>query len=147
MPPADLGRVVLGALGIALFAAFCGVGGPPSLLRQDLPLWLKSAALVLLPLYMASFLIAVVGVVVAAAVPSTGRLIACVAAFLTSLGNVVSSIIGAEGESRGAFVVSMLFLPFVLVMWSHSRNRGPHAPSTGRTAAEQADAADEVRVG
>src|SRR5688572_10292047 len=107
MRPPERGRVVLGALGIALFAAICGIGGPPSLLRQDLAPWLKSAAMMLLPLYMASLLVAVIGVIVAAAVPSAGRLLASVAAFFTTLGNAVSSATGAEGESRGAFIVSV----------------------------------------
>src|SRR5688500_11819358 len=141
MRPPGRGRVGLGARGIARFAASCGIGGPPSLLRQALAPWLTSAAMLLLPLYVASLLLAVLGVIVAAAVPSAGRLLASVAAFFTTLGNAVSSATGAEGESRGAFIVSVLFLPFLLVMWSHGRSGGSHAPSAGVTAAEQADAA------
>jgi len=113
----DRGRVLLGAVGTAVLATLCGIGGPPSVLRQDLPSWLQFAAVYLLAVYLVGMFVALVGVVVAAAIPRIGRLFATGAAVLTTLGNAMSSVVGDSGEARGALVFSLFLLPFVLVMW------------------------------
>ena len=110
-------RVVLGTMGIAALALLSGVGGPPSIFRQDLHPWIKYSAQYLLALYLGGLSVAVVAVIVAVATPRIGRLVGTGAATLTTLGNALSALVGSGGEARGAAFFSLFLLPFLLLMW------------------------------
>jgi len=120
---ASHGRVLLGTVGIAVLATLCGIGGPPSILRQGLPPWLRHSAQYLIAVYVGGLLFAVVAVFAAAVVPRIGRLFGTGAAILTTLGNVLSALVGSGGEGRGAALFSLLLVPFVLLMWAAPPNR------------------------
>jgi hypothetical protein len=119
--PVDRGRALLGGLGVVVLAGLSGVGGPPSLFRQDLSPVLELAGEYLLSMYLTAFLAALIGAVIAAVLPSVGRIVSTLAAATSLLGHTVAWLVSSDRGSMGVLVFLALFLPFVLVMWT----RGP----------------------
>lgn len=123
----ERGRVVLGSLGVVTLAMLSGIGGPPSEFCQGLPPLVDTAGHYLLHIYLGALFVGLVGLVAAALVPAAGRVISTVAVALTTAGNLLSALIGSGGEGRGALIVLVFLLPFVLLMWV----RGPQRTSVG----------------
>jgi hypothetical protein len=109
--------VALASLFLSLLSVVSAIGGPPSYFRQDVHVLLEVAVGYLLLTYGLGVALTGLGFLFSILSARVGRLVTVAGVAFTTLGNVLSALIGAGNETRGAVVLLLLSVPFLLYMW------------------------------